>query len=57
MFRVFKIFFNENPFQYSDEFDGISEKISDYLERNNYYQHNSLMKDLSSLANDDMFFY
>ena len=29
------------------------EKITDYLERNNYYQHNVLMKDLASLVNDD----
>lgn len=46
---------DQSPDSYDDSFKESLEKITDYLERNNYYQHNTLMKDLSSLASDEMF--
>ncbi|KAH0795143.1 Leucine Rich Repeat family protein [Histomonas meleagridis] len=63
-YSLMKLDQNENPF-YGDNnaaddgepgLDEILNRSTDYLERNNYYQHNILMKDMSAMAKDTVFF-
>ncbi|KAK8894607.1 hypothetical protein M9Y10_023044 [Tritrichomonas musculus] len=53
-YSIMKLDYNENPFIKNDDAE-IPNKIADFLERNNYYQHNTLMKDNASLVNDSAF--
>ncbi|EAY10282.1 Leucine Rich Repeat family protein [Trichomonas vaginalis G3] len=50
-FSLLKIDYNNN----TNNDQNLGDKIADYLERNNYYQHNELMKDLAMLATDESF--
>jgi len=54
-YSLLQIDWQENPFLSEDNSDFIKERITDFLERNNYYQHNLLMKDMSLLVNDTQF--
>ncbi|KAK8842752.1 hypothetical protein M9Y10_025616 [Tritrichomonas musculus] len=51
-YSLMKLNVNENPFIDPDGSLVIPNKIADFLERNNYYQHNKLMKDMAALATD-----
>lgn len=54
-YSLMKIDWLENPFAEHDDVDEVTGQIADFLERNNYYQHNILMKDMSALATDESF--
>jgi Ran GTPase-activating protein (RanGAP) involved in mRNA processing and transport len=54
-YTLMKIDLQENPFSERPEKDALSDKVCDFLDRNNYYLHNILMKDMSALAMDDCF--
>ncbi|OHT04915.1 hypothetical protein TRFO_27471 [Tritrichomonas foetus] len=54
-YSLMKLDYNDNPFVDPENHVDIPNKIADFLERNNYYQHNILMKDMSSLADDPCF--
>ena len=54
-YSLMKLEINENPFNSDEACHEINNKIADFLERNNYYQHNILMKDMSALATDNTF--
>ena len=54
-YSLMKLDVNENPFIDPEGSLVIPNKIADFLERNNYYQHNKLMKDMAALATDPAF--
>jgi hypothetical protein len=51
-YSMMKIHFEDNAFLEDVESQDIMLKLADYLERNNYYLHNILMRDMSSLIID-----
>jgi hypothetical protein len=54
-YTLMKIDLLDNPFCDRPEKEAVSDKVSDFLDRNNYYLHNILMKDMSALAMDECF--
>lgn len=55
-YTLYKMDIKKNPFCFLNEyFKTIANKMSDFLERNNYYKYNNLMKDMSALAFDQVY--
>lgn len=51
-YSLMKIDWVENPFTNEPHADEVSGRIIDFLERNNYYHHNILMRDMRAVAED-----
>jgi hypothetical protein len=51
-YSVMKIQSEENPFSTDPESQELISQLTDYLERNNYYLHNILMRDMATLVTD-----
>jgi Ran GTPase-activating protein (RanGAP) involved in mRNA processing and transport len=55
-YSLVKIDLQVNPFQDVHDSEEVSGRIADSLERNNYYYHNILMRDLAGLVSDHALF-
>lgn len=53
-FSLLQVEWQENPFTQQPNAEEFASRITDFIERNNYHQHNFLMKDLGCLARDSM---
>jgi Ran GTPase-activating protein (RanGAP) involved in mRNA processing and transport len=51
-YAMMRIEWTENPFAQHDESANVITQIHDILERNNYYLHNLLMRDMAALVRD-----
>jgi hypothetical protein len=51
-YSLMRIEWGDNPFADDDDSQVIAAQIQDILERNNYYLHNLLMRDMAALVRD-----
>jgi len=51
-YSLMKIEWQDNPFVEDDTSQEVAGTLSDFLERNKYYSHNILMKEMAALLKD-----
>jgi hypothetical protein len=51
-YSLMKIEWSDNPFVDDEESATVTGMLADFLERNNYYLHNILMRDMAALVTD-----